>query len=268
MLANLTLQDVVGETQASSFMLDMNDLFERFVTERLQRALKGRLEVRSQHPDRLDEEGAVAIRPDLVFRSGGAARFVADVKYKLTDDAAAGRHPDYYQLLAYTTALDLPEACSSTASTPTVPTTLTATAMPAGGPALQSHQRQPARRLPRRFEFAMPARCCTPTRWTSPARPRMSPETWTGSPTGSSIGPRPRSLPAHLYPASQSRKFMALWRTCGLDRPSVSPAMATAAMLLAGESRSINGASTTHKSPEILAGAARGGRLGGEAVAS
>ena len=108
-LANLTLQDVVGETQASSFMLDMNDLFERFVTERLQRALRGRLEVKSQHRDRLDEEGAVAIRPDLVFRSGGAARFVADVKYKLTDEAAAGRHPDYYQLLAYTTALDLPE---------------------------------------------------------------------------------------------------------------------------------------------------------------
>ena len=108
-LANLTLQDVVGETQASSFMLDMNDLFERFVTERLQRALRGRLEVKSQHRDRLDEEGTVAIRPDLVFRSGDAARFVADIKYKLTDDAAAGRHPDYYQLLAYTTALDLPE---------------------------------------------------------------------------------------------------------------------------------------------------------------
>ena len=108
-LANLTLQDVVGETQASSFMLDMNDLFERFVTERLQRALRGRLEVKSQHRDRLDEEGTVAIRPDLVFRSGGAARFVADIKYKLTDDTAAGRHSDYYQLLAYTTALDLPE---------------------------------------------------------------------------------------------------------------------------------------------------------------
>ena len=42
-LANLTLQDRIGETQASSFMLDMNKLFERFVTERLRRALRGRL---------------------------------------------------------------------------------------------------------------------------------------------------------------------------------------------------------------------------------
>ena len=108
-LANLTLQDAVGETQASSFMLDMNELFERFVTERLRRALRGRLDVKDQHRDRLDEECTVAIRPDLLFRSGGSARFVADIKYKLTDDAASGRHPDYYQLLAYTTALNLPE---------------------------------------------------------------------------------------------------------------------------------------------------------------
>ena len=108
-LANLTLQDAVGETQASSFMLDMNALFERFVTKRLQRALRGRLKVKAQHRDQLDKEGTVAVKPDLVFRSAGTPNFVADIKYKLTDDTAAGRHPDYYQLLAYTTALDLPE---------------------------------------------------------------------------------------------------------------------------------------------------------------
>ena len=108
-LANLTLQDAIGETQASSFMLDMNKLFEQFVTERLRRALRGRLDVKGQHQDRLDEERTVAIKPDLVFRSGGSPRFVADIKYKLTDEAAGGRNADYYQLLAYTTALDLPE---------------------------------------------------------------------------------------------------------------------------------------------------------------
>ena len=108
-LANLTLQDAVGETQASSFMLDMNELFERFVTERLRRELRGRMEVKGQHRDKLDEDGTVAIKPDLLFRSGGSARLVADIKYKLIDEAADGRHPDYYQLLAYTTALDLPE---------------------------------------------------------------------------------------------------------------------------------------------------------------
>ena len=108
-LANLTLQDVLGETQASSFMLDMNELFERFVTERLRRALRSRLDVKGQHQDRLDEKRYVTIKPDLLFSANGTPRFVADIKYKLTDDTAAGRNADYYQLLAYTTALDLPE---------------------------------------------------------------------------------------------------------------------------------------------------------------
>ena len=108
-LANLTLQDAAGETQASSFMLDMNELFERFVTERLRRGLRGRLEVKSQDEDRLDEDRTVTIKPDLVFRAASSARFVADIKYKLTDETAGGRNADYYQLLAYTTALDLPE---------------------------------------------------------------------------------------------------------------------------------------------------------------
>lgn len=108
-LANLTLQDVLGETQASSFMLDMNELFERFVTERLRRALRGRLDVKGQHQDRLDKERYVTIKPDLLFSANGQPRFVADIKYKLTDGTAAGRNADYYQLLAYTTALGLPE---------------------------------------------------------------------------------------------------------------------------------------------------------------
>ena len=108
-LANLTLQDTVGETQASAFMLDMNELFERFVTQRLRRALRGRLEVKDQHRDKLDVDGTVAIKPDLLLRSGGTPKFVGDIKYKLTDETATGRHPDYYQLLAYATAFDLPE---------------------------------------------------------------------------------------------------------------------------------------------------------------
>ncbi len=108
-LENLTLKDALGETQALSFMVDMNNLFERFVTERLRRALRGRLPVKDQHQSYLDEGRDVAIRPDLVFGSPGSARFVADIKYKLTDDSAGGPNADLYQLLAYTTSLDLSE---------------------------------------------------------------------------------------------------------------------------------------------------------------
>ena len=108
LLENLTLVDQRGEHSASSFLVDMNKLFEDFVTQRLRRELRGRLEVLSQFGTHLAERRQVSIRPDLVFRRQGMEVFVADIKYKLTGDAQA-RTSDYYQLLAYTTALDLPE---------------------------------------------------------------------------------------------------------------------------------------------------------------
>lgn len=116
-LANRTLQDQHGDTAASAFMLDMNQLFEDFVTSRLQRELRGRLEVKAQSRPHLDIERRVEIRPDLTFRHCSETVGVADLKYKLTDaDSSAAdtvgplaRHGDYYQLLAYTTALNLTE---------------------------------------------------------------------------------------------------------------------------------------------------------------
>lgn len=109
LLANLTLTDAHGSTSASSFMVNMNDLFERFVTERLRRALRGRLDVINEPTVHLGLGRQVSMQPDLEFRdSNNAARYVGDIKYKLTTDAR-GKSSDYYQLLAYTTAMDLPE---------------------------------------------------------------------------------------------------------------------------------------------------------------
>ena len=108
LLENLSLVDRRGDRSASSFLVDMNKLFEDFVTQRLRRELRGRLEVRSQAGTHLDTRKKVPIRPDLIFRRRGHEVYVADIKYKLTGDAQA-RTSDYYQLLAYTTALDLPE---------------------------------------------------------------------------------------------------------------------------------------------------------------
>lgn len=106
-LANLTLVDNPGAITASTFVVDMNDLFQRFVTERLRRELRGALDVHPEPQVLLDVNGQVQMNPDLVFRArGGQARHVGDVKYKLVTDAR-GRSSDYYQLLAYTTALDL-----------------------------------------------------------------------------------------------------------------------------------------------------------------
>lgn len=106
---NLTLKDQWGETVASSFMVDMNRLFERFITDRLERALRGRLQVKSQYGTHLDRAGRVHMRPDLVFRRRGYIAFVGDLKYKVAKEQRALSTSDQYQILAYTTALDLPE---------------------------------------------------------------------------------------------------------------------------------------------------------------
>src|SRR5690606_22831352 len=100
------IRDRTGRLEASAFLIDMNRLFERFVTVQLQRRLAGRFEVRAQEQLYLDMERRIPMPPDLVFYRRGHPRLVADVKYKLTDDGL-GRNPDFYQLLAYCGALNL-----------------------------------------------------------------------------------------------------------------------------------------------------------------
>lgn len=108
-LQNLTLVDTQGSTSASSFMVDMNDLFQRFLTERLRRALRGRLDLNDEPTVYLGTGRQIAMRPDLEFHERGkGTQYVGDVKYKFSADTR-GRSSDYYQILAYTIAMDLPE---------------------------------------------------------------------------------------------------------------------------------------------------------------
>ena len=98
-----------GAVRASSFLLDMNQVFEDFVVLALRDEL--RLDRRSfpqgndGHALVLDAAGAVRLQPDISWWEGRRCRFVGDVKYKRSGDI--GQHADLYQLLAYTVAADL-----------------------------------------------------------------------------------------------------------------------------------------------------------------
>ena len=97
----LQLSDEHGQTTASTFLLDMNALFERFVLRALGSALGGRLTVAGQQRTHLDRERQVQMIPDLLFSNpAGRVVLVGDTKYKLTDDGVGGA-ADHYQLLAY-----------------------------------------------------------------------------------------------------------------------------------------------------------------------
>ena len=94
--------------RASGFLMDMNQVFQEFVTVALREELgvperlfgEGKIST-------LDEAERVDLRPDLVWREGRSCVFVGDAKYKNIADGGV-RNADLYQLLAYTTALNLP----------------------------------------------------------------------------------------------------------------------------------------------------------------
>ncbi len=100
-----------GDVRASGFLLDMNTLFQEFVTVALRERL--RVSDRTLRSDgrgpefSLDEQGSIGIEPDLSWWDDGICTFVGDAKYKDETDAQIP-NADLYQLLAYATALDLP----------------------------------------------------------------------------------------------------------------------------------------------------------------
>ena len=97
-----------GEVRATGFLMDMNTLFQEFVTVALRESLgvSERVFLEKSIPT-LDEQGGVRLRPDLTWWDGNRCTFVGDAKYKLVKPAGVP-NADLYQLLAYVTALELP----------------------------------------------------------------------------------------------------------------------------------------------------------------
>ena len=103
-----------GDVRASGFLLDMNVLFQEFVTVALRESLgvsDRTLRSGGRDPEfRLnekDEKEAIRIEPDLSWWDDGVCTFVGDAKDKDLTDTPVPKS-DLYQLPAYATALDLP----------------------------------------------------------------------------------------------------------------------------------------------------------------
>ncbi|WP_051062185.1 McrC family protein [Ilumatobacter nonamiensis] len=98
-----------GSIEINGFMVDMPKVFEDFVTIALSSSLEGiDGHVVAQDPHTLDAAGRVQMNPDLVWHRGGQPVAVIDAKYK-AEKPAGYPNADLYQLLAYCTALGLPE---------------------------------------------------------------------------------------------------------------------------------------------------------------
>jgi 5-methylcytosine-specific restriction enzyme subunit McrC len=96
-----------GSIASVAFLFDMNRVFEDFVSTSLREALQvygG--EVQFQNTLKLDEDGQIPIRPDVIWQRSGRARAVIDAKYKALRPTGMP-NADAYQMLAYCTALAL-----------------------------------------------------------------------------------------------------------------------------------------------------------------
>ena len=99
-----------GPARAAGFLMDMNTVFQGFVTQALREKLG--LSDRTFRTDTglprlsLDEAGLILLKPDLSWWDGRRCVFVGDAKYKRINERVP--NADLYQLLAYASALELP----------------------------------------------------------------------------------------------------------------------------------------------------------------
>ena len=110
-LRHSTFETERGGTRAAGFLMDMNVVFQEFVTRALREALQ--LSDHTFRSDKnvplvtLDKAGQVRLKPDLSWWDGPNCTFVGDVKYKRVLEGSMP-NADLYQILAYTTAFDVP----------------------------------------------------------------------------------------------------------------------------------------------------------------
>ena len=111
-LRHWTLETDRGGIRAAGFLMNMNTVFQEFVTQALREELRVsehtlRSDDRIPRRVALDDDGKVRLKPDLSWWDGPTCTFVGDAKYKnITGERVP--NADLYQLLAYATALNLP----------------------------------------------------------------------------------------------------------------------------------------------------------------
>jgi len=102
-----------GESRGFNFIVNMNKVYEDFITEIVEEIIEQDLEFKEFEIERqprfskLVRERTLITKPDIVIRRGEKKYpFIIDTKYKREDSNA-----DYYQVIAYSLALRNSKAC-------------------------------------------------------------------------------------------------------------------------------------------------------------
>jgi len=99
----------VGGVRSTSFLFDLNEVFESFLTTALTELLRKRGgEVRPQFRDYLDEGRGLEVKPDITWWRDGRCIAIVDAKYKSLSRGGSIPNADAYQMLAYCIAFGIP----------------------------------------------------------------------------------------------------------------------------------------------------------------
>jgi 5-methylcytosine-specific restriction enzyme subunit McrC len=102
-LEGASLSEESGPFDFQTFLIDMDKLFEGFVTHILRERAGIHTTVEGQVSTHLGHERKVLMRPDIIVSAEGTMVLVADCKYKRLEPSEFKNH-DVYQMLAYCTA--------------------------------------------------------------------------------------------------------------------------------------------------------------------
>lgn len=104
LLDGASLSEHAGTHSTPAFIIDMNSLFENFVTQLLIELINPDFTVTRQMNLSLDENRQYRVIPDIVLKHQHRIALIADCKYKkLTEDKPRSSNNDMYQLLSYCT---------------------------------------------------------------------------------------------------------------------------------------------------------------------
>ena len=103
-IRNMGLEYELGESKFPSFLLDMNLLFQDFITGYITPRLP--CEILPKESVYLDEKEKIKTEPDIRIKKNDKDLLVLDTKWKKIKDKEI-KHSDIYQVLSYTIALDI-----------------------------------------------------------------------------------------------------------------------------------------------------------------
>jgi len=102
-LEGASVSEESGPFDFSTFLVDMEKLFERFITQMLFKQVGEPFVVDDQVPMYLGHKKKVRMFPDIVVSREGTPELIADCKYKRLEPSKFKNH-DIYQMFAYCTA--------------------------------------------------------------------------------------------------------------------------------------------------------------------